>query len=79
MARLNVDAKLADYIKPLFGEMAESTVQLHKERLGLKGELNRDNYISVVKSIASLCRTMAGEAMARRMEEGLTRIVEQAS
>jgi hypothetical protein len=79
VVRLNVDAKLADYLKPLFGEMAESTVQLHKERLGLKGELNRDNYISVVKSIGSLCRTMAGEAMARRMEEGLTKIVEQAS
>ncbi|MFH0816846.1 MAG: hypothetical protein V1934_08560 [Methanobacteriota archaeon] len=78
MVRLNVDAKLADYMKPLFGEMAERTVQLHKERLGLRGELSRDNYISIVKSISSLCRTMAGEAMARRMEEGLTRIVEQA-
>ena len=76
---MDVDSKLADYLKPLFGEMAESTVQLHKERLGLKGELSRDNYLSVVKSIGSLCRTMAGEAMARRMEEGLTRIVEQAS
>ena len=76
---MDVDAKLADYMKPLFGEMAENTVQIHKERLGLRGELDRDNYLSVVKSIGSLCRTMAGESIARKMEEGLTRIVEQAS
>ena len=76
---LDLDNKMVDYMKPLFGEMAARTIQIHKERLGFKGELNRDNYISVVKSIASLCRTMAGDAIARRMEEGLTRIVEQAS
>jgi hypothetical protein len=76
---MDVDAQLADFMKPLFGEMAQRTVQLHKERLGLKGRLGRDDYISLVKSISSLCKTMAGDAIARRMEEGLTTIVEHAN
>ena len=76
---MDLDAQLANYLKPLFGEMAEKTLQLQKERLGLKGELGRDGYLSVVKSIVSLCRTMAGDAIARRMEDGLTKIVLQAS
>jgi hypothetical protein len=76
---MNIDMQLADYMKPLFGEMAEKTLQLQKERLGLKGNVSKEGYLSVVKSIASLCRMMAGDSIARKMEDGLTKIVMQAS
>jgi hypothetical protein len=76
---MDLDAQLADFMKPLFGDMAQRTIQLQKDRLGLKGDLGRDGYLSVVKSIVSICRGMAGDAIARRMEDGLTKIVMQAS
>jgi hypothetical protein len=72
-----MEEQLADFMKPLFGEMAEKAIQLQKERLGLKGEPTKDGYLEIVKSISSLCRTMAGDSIAHRMEEGLTKIVTQ--
>ena len=64
-------------MKPLFGDMAEHTVGVQKEKLGLKrGDLSYEDYVKVVKSISALCRSMAGESISRKIEDGLIKILE---
>ncbi|MBI5001027.1 MAG: hypothetical protein HZB92_05815 [Euryarchaeota archaeon] len=75
---MNVDEKIVAYMKPLFGDMAERTVGVQKEKLGLtKGELSYDEYKRVVTSIVALCRGMAGDAIARKIEDGLNGIISE--
>jgi hypothetical protein len=75
---LNVDDKIVAYMKPLFGDMAERTVGVQKEKLGLKKrELSYEDYKRVVTSIVALCRGMAGDAIARKIEDGLTGIINE--
>lgn len=76
---MNIDTEIVQFMRPLFGDMAECTINVQKEKLGLmKDNLTSEEYMMVVDSIVALCRRMAGEAIARRIEDGLKRIVNEA-
>ncbi|MEW5937881.1 MAG: hypothetical protein AB1665_08735 [Candidatus Thermoplasmatota archaeon] len=76
---VNIDAEIVQFMKPLFGDMAESTINVQKEKLGLrKDELTYEEYMKVVRSIVALCHRMAGAAIASKIEDGLVRILNEA-
>jgi hypothetical protein len=77
--KVNIEREMVEFMKPLFGDMAEKTLLVQKDKLGfgLDPDLSSDDYLKVIKSIGNLCRAMAGEAIARKMEDGLSRIVAQ--
>jgi len=76
---VSTEQRMVEFMKPLFGDMSERTIMRQKEKLGLSLEpdLKPDDYMKIVKSVVSLCRAMAGDSIARKMEEGLTKIVKE--
>ena len=73
---MNVDNKLEEFLKPLFGDMATMTIETQKEKLGISGpDLTQDQYMDLAEEIKELCEDMAGTLMAQKIYEGLIAIV----
>ncbi len=75
---MDLESKMEEYMHPLFGEMASTTIERQKSKLGIEGKkLTREEYIELIGAIRKLCKSMAGEAIATRIYEGLIDIVNQ--
>ena len=58
--------------------MAPKTVELQKQKLGIEGkELEYEEYVQLIDSIRNMCKTMAGDAIANRIYEGLKEILDE--
>ena len=65
-------------MQPLFGEMADKTLELQKKKLGIENkELCYDDYVNLIDAVRKLCKSMAGDAIASRIYEGLKGILEE--
>ena len=72
-----VENKMMEFMKPLFGDMAQKTIDNQKAKLDLEGgELSHEEYMEIAESIRDLCRKMAGNAIADKIYGGLMEIIE---
>jgi len=71
-----IETKMEEFMKPLFGDMAQKTIENQKAKLELGKELSRQDYKAVAESIRDLCRKMAGNAIADKIYNGLMEILE---
>ncbi len=75
---MDMDSEMVKFMQPLFGEMADKTVELQKKKLGIdEKELGYDDYVKLIDSIRSMCKTMAGDAIANKIYEGLKDILDK--
>ena len=73
----STEKKMIEFMQPLFGDMAKKTIEKQKEKLNLaKGELTKEQYAQIVKSISDLCQRMAGPSISERVRRGLMDIVQ---
>jgi len=75
----NIETKMEEFMKPLFGDMAQKTIDNQKAKLELGEEINTQDYVAVAESIRDLCRKMAGNAIADKIYNGLLEILEDES
>ena len=75
----NIEIKMEEFMKPLFGDMAQKTIDNQKAKLELGEDINPQDYIAVAESIRDLCRKMAGNAIADKIYDGLMEILEDES
>ena len=75
----DIETKMEEFMKPLFGDMAQKTIDNQKAKLELGEEINRQEYIAVAEAIQDLCRKMAGSAVADKIYDGLMEILEDES
>ena len=74
---MDIDAKLEEFLKPLFGDMATLTIENQKKSLGFSGEMSEDQYLDLAEEIKDLCEGMAGSLIAQKIYEGLVSIIEE--
>ena len=75
---MDLESEMVEFMQPLFGEMADKTVELQKKKLGIENEdLSYEDYEKLIDSIRNLCKTMAGEAIASKIYEGLKDILDK--
>jgi hypothetical protein len=73
----SVEAKMTEFMRPIFGDMAGKAIESQKAKLDLsKGELTYEQYSKLVDSIFQLCQRMAGATIAGRLQKGLMEILE---
>ena len=72
----DIENQMEEFMKPLFGDMAQKTIDNQKAKLDLGQELSREDYIRIIESIRDLCKKMAGTAIAEKIYRGLMDIVE---
>ncbi len=75
----NIETKMEEFMKPLFGDMAQKTIDNQKAKLELGEDINQEDYVAVAESIRDLCRKMAGNAIADKIYAGLVKILEDES
>ncbi|RLJ02079.1 MAG: hypothetical protein DRP08_04865 [Candidatus Aenigmatarchaeota archaeon] len=75
----DIEVKMEEFMRPLFGDMAQKTIENQKDKLGMGKKLAHDDYIKVAESIRDLCRNMAGNAIADKIYMGLMEILETES
>jgi len=75
----DIEIKMEEFMKPLFGDMAQKTIDNQKAKLELGEELSSQDYEEVAKAIRDLCRNMAGSAIADKIYTGLIEILEAES
>jgi hypothetical protein len=72
----NVETQMVDFMRPLFGGMAEKTIENQKKKLGFEDKpLTYDEYEQVIVAIGDLCKHMAGDAIAVTIRAGLMEIL----
>lgn len=73
---MSIDSQMVDFMRPLFGDMAEKTIEVQKQKLGIKKKsLSTEEYVMMVTAIRELCKQMAGDAIANKISEGLNEIL----
>ena len=72
----DIESKMEEFMKPLFGDMAQKTIDNQKAKLELGEEINRQDYMAVAELIQDLSRKMAGNAIANKIYNGLMEILE---
>ena len=71
----DIDSKMAEYMKPLFGEYAAAALQQQKTKLGIQEGSGADDYMRLVDEIRTMCSQIAGTAVAEKVYKGLEEIV----
>jgi len=73
---MSIDSQMVDFMRPLFGDMAEKAIEVQKQKLGIKKKnLTTEEYVKMVIAIKNLCKQMAGDAIANKISEGLNEIL----
>lgn len=72
----NIESQMIDFMRPLFGDMAEKALENQKTKLGIKKKPNADDYKKIADAIRDLCKHMAGDAIADKIYGGLVDILE---
>jgi len=75
----DIDSAIEEYLRMMFGDMVRATIKMQKKKLGLNGksELTRDEYLKLAEEIRKVCTGMSGEEFAKKIHEGLIKIIEQ--
>lgn len=73
---MNIETQMIEYMRPLFGDMAEKAMENQKSKLGIKKTASVKDYRKIAEAIRELCMNMAGEAIAERIHTGLVEILD---
>ena len=74
---VELENRMIEFMRPMFGDMAEKTIENQMNKLGVEREdLTKEDYLKVAQAISDLCSHMAGEAIARKIRNGLMEILE---
>ena len=72
-----LENRMIEFMRPMFGDMAEKTIENQMNKLGVeRKDLTKEDYTEVAQAISDLCSHMAGEAIARKIYDGLMEILE---
>ena len=72
-----LESRLVESMRPLFGDFAESALQQQKAKLGIRHAAGRDEHIRLIEGIKTMCSTIAGPMIADRLYQGLVAIVRE--
>ena len=72
-----LETRIVEHMRPLFGEFAATALQQQKAKLGLAEQPGRDEYLQLVEEIRTMCDQVAGPAIAAKVYEGLVKIVKE--
>ena len=73
---MDIETQMIEFMRPLFGDMADKAMENQKTKLGIKKKATIEDYQKIADSIKDLCSSMAGEAIADKIYEGLVEILE---
>lgn len=76
---MNVYEKMQICLTVIFGEMVVPTIERQKEKLGLKDDLTRDDYLAIANNLKGLIEAMAGDIVAEKIHGDLLKIIEGAT
>jgi len=75
---MELDKKIEDYLRPLFGDMAPIALTTQKEKLSLNEEkMSKESYFVVAENIKNMCTEMAGDLIADKIHSGLLDIINE--
>ncbi len=75
-SRMEIESQMIEFMRPLFGDMAEKAMENQKKKLGIdKTEPSLDDYKKIAEAIRDLCRHMAGDAIANKIYKGLIELL----
>jgi hypothetical protein len=74
---MEIESQMIEFMRPLFGDMAEKTMENQKRKLGLEeGKPSLEDYQKIAEAIRDLCRHMAGDAIAIKIYGGLLELLD---
>ncbi|MCK4757340.1 MAG: hypothetical protein KAS67_02700 [Thermoplasmata archaeon] len=73
---MEIEERIVDELENIFDGLARQTVEVQKKKLGLEGELSKENYIQLAMKIKEACVHMVGEPIAENVYNGLVEIIE---
>lgn len=73
----DIEDRMVESLRPLFGDFAESAVQQQKAKLGIGGAMDRNGYLRLIEEIKRMCSQVAGPLIADRVYQGLVAIVRE--
>ena len=76
---MDIDIKIEEFLKPLFGDMATMTIETQKAKLGVSKNLTQEQYMDLADEIKELCEEMAGSLMAQKIYEGLITLIKEST
>jgi hypothetical protein len=74
--RMDIETQMIEYMRPLFGDMAEKAMENQKNKLGIRKKATVEDYRNIAEAIRELCKNMAGEAISERIYSGLVQILD---
>jgi hypothetical protein len=74
----DLETKIVEYMRPLFGEFAATAFAQQKAKLGMgEHQLTAEQYLKLAEEIRSMCNQVAGPTIADRVYTGLVAIVRE--
>ena len=74
---MDIEAKMIEYMRPLFGDMAEKAIENQKCKLGVTKKPTKEDYRKIVEALRDLCKNMAGEQISDKIYAGLIEILDE--
>ena len=72
-----LEKRIVDYMRPLFGEFAATAFAQQKAKLKLGDAAAPEEYLLLVEEIRTMCNQVAGPAVAEKIYTGLVAIVRE--
>lgn len=73
----DLETRILESLRPLFGDFAESAVKQQKAKLGIEGSMDRGEYLQLIEEIKAMCSQIAGPMIADRVYRGLVAIAKE--
>ena len=72
-----IENRMVEYMRPLFGEFASSALEQQKAKLGFSERPGAAEYLRLVEEIRAMCAQIAGTSVAEKVYAGLVKIVKE--
>jgi hypothetical protein len=73
---MDIERQMIEYMRPLFGDMAEKAIENQKAKLGIDKKVSKEDYRKIAEALRDLCKSMAGEQISDRIYTGLIDILD---
>lgn len=70
-----IDSKIVEQIRPLFGEFAQAAFEQQKQMVGVQGTYGPGDYQRLAEGIRTMCSQIAGAAVAEKVYRELVTIL----
>lgn len=71
----DLETRMVESLRPLFGDFAESALEQQKAKLGIGASMDRNAYLRLIEEIKRMCSQVAGPLIADKVYQGLVAIV----